>query len=85
MLNTVLDGRRNLPAVLRDISSIGAKVCTSQALQQDIAVVLDLPDLPPLKASVRWTHGTESGVAFETPLPMPMIAHWIDGRIKVSA
>lgn len=75
---------RKLPAVLYDISSIGAKVRTYRALRDDLAVVLELPDLPSLRASVRWTHGLEAGVAFEKPIPIQAMADWIDGRIKVS-
>lgn len=77
-------GGRNLPAVLCDISSIGARVRTSRALQDNLAVILDLPDLPSLRAYVQWTHGGESGVAFEKPISMQMMASWIDGRMKVS-
>lgn len=81
----VRTGGRNFPALLCDISSIGAKLRTSRALEDKRAVVLDLPDLPSLRGYVQWTHGIESGVAFEKPIPMQLMARWIDGRIKVSA
>lgn len=77
-------GGRKYPAVLCDISNIGAKVRTSRELQEDVAVILDLPDLPSQRAYVRWAEGLEAGVVFEKPIPMQAMAEWIDGRIKVS-
>ena len=75
---------RNVQAVLRDISSTGARITTSRPLEVDTRVWVRLPDLPELRANVRWTDGTESGLAFEPPFPMQVIGEWIDGRLRVS-
>lgn len=80
----LLTGGRNLPAFLCDISSSGAKVRTFRALRDERAAVLNLPDLPSLKAYVRWTDGFDSGLTFQTPIPMQVLADWISGRMKVS-
>ena len=78
-------GGRMLAAVLRDISSMGARVTTSRSLEVGTLAIIRLPDLPELKAHVRWTECSESGLVFETPIPMQVISEWIDGRIRVSA
>lgn len=78
------DGR-NIPAELCDISSFGAKIRTKKELAPDRPVVVELPDLPSIAAFVRWSDGGESGLVFATPIPMQVIGHWIDGRLRVGA
>jgi hypothetical protein len=73
-----------IQAVLQDISSIGARVTTSRQLEVGAAASIRLPDLPELRASVRWTESSNSGLVFETPIPMEIIGQWIDGRLRVS-
>jgi len=78
------DGRA-IAAELCDISSFGAKVRTKRELKPDRPALIDIPDLPSIRAYVRWSDGFESGLAFATPLPMQVIGHWIDRRLRVSA
>ena len=70
---------------LRDISASGAKVRTGRIKSLEGSIVLTLPDLPPMKAFVRWTDGEYAGLSFATPLPIQIIAGWLDERIRVSA
>ncbi len=78
-------GGRVFQAVLKDISSLGAKVTTSRPLQIGERGSIRFPDLPELRAYVRWSDGPESGLVFETPIPMHDIAHWVEGRLRVTA
>jgi hypothetical protein len=78
-------GGRTCRADVCDISSLGARVRTRSALKEGDRAVVAFADMPPLNAYVRWSDGTESGLIFETPIPMPIIAHWIDGRLALSA
>lgn len=79
-----IDGR-NVQAVLRDISSMGARITTSRSLRVGAAALTRFPGLPEIRASVRWTEGSESGLVFETPIPVHVMGEWIDGRLRVSA
>lgn len=76
---------RSYPVRLTDIGPSGAKLSIGTIKHLGPAVVLNLPDLPPLKAFVRWNSGDEIGIAFQTPLPIQIIAEWIDGRVRVIA
>lgn len=77
-------GGRNYPGELRDVSAIGARVRTSRAIQLGPSVMITLPDLPTIKAFVRWNRESELGLAFEAPLPIQLIAEWMNGRLNVS-
>jgi hypothetical protein len=71
---------------LRDIGAFGAKIRTSHAIKCfGPSVMLVLPDLPPIKAFVRWTADDEMGLAFQSALPIQIIAAWVDSRIRISA
>jgi hypothetical protein len=78
-------GGRTLRASLCDISSMGARVRTSRPLPVGGAALIRFPDMPEMRAFIRWTAETESGVIFETPIPMSVIAAWIDARMRVIA
>ena len=82
---SVRAGGRTRRAVVCDISSLGARVRTDLALGAGDRVVVELTDLPSINAYVRWSDGEESGLVFETPIPMQIIAHWIEGRTRVLA
>ena len=77
-------GGKTYSGELRDISASGARIRTTKPVSSDHSITLDLPDLPPLKAYVRWTDETEVGVVFETPIPIQIIAKWLDGRVLVA-
>jgi len=76
---------RIIQGMLRDISCTGARVTTLRPLQIGERASVKFPDLPEVTAYVRWTECFESGLVFETPIPMQVIAQWIDGRVRVTA
>jgi len=78
-------GGRIYRAAVCDISSMGARIKTNSELKPGDRAIVTLSDLPSLESYVRWSDGNEAGLAFETPIPMQIIAHWIDGRISLSA
>ena len=78
-------GGRMVAAVLQDISSMGARVSSSRSLEVGSRAIVRLPDLPELSAHVRWSECSQAGLVFETPIPMQVIAEWLDGRLRVSA
>lgn len=69
---------RSLHGELRDISSMGARIKMSCPLRVGEAAFVTLPDLPELRSYVRWTDERECGLMFETPIPMQVIANWIE-------
>jgi hypothetical protein len=73
-------GGRVFRATVRDISSLGARVTAGAKLRAGDRTIVELTDLPAIRAYVRWTDEPELGLAFETPIPMQLIAHWIEGR-----
>ena len=82
---TLRTGGRICRATVCDISSLGARIRTRSALTEGDRAIISFADLPSLKAFVRWSDGEESGLVFETPIPMQIIAHWIEGRVGLSA
>ena len=82
---TLRSGGRVCRARVCDISSLGARVRTTAPLRAGDRAVLAFADLPSLNAFVRWSDGGEFGLVFEAPIPMQIIAHWIDGRVRLSA
>jgi hypothetical protein len=82
---SVRTGGRACRAVVYDISSLGARVRTRFALTAGARAVVEFTDLPPINAYVRWSDGEQSGLIFETPIPMQIIAHWIEGQTRVAA
>lgn len=78
------DGRK-YAVKLSDIGPSGARLHIGKISSLGPSVILTLPDLPPLKAFVRWNGGNELGLAFQTPLPIQIIAEWIDSRIRILA
>src|SRR5690348_14578355 len=74
----VRSGGRAIAAELCDISSFGARLRTRRELKPDRPAVIEIPDLPSIRAFVRWSDGCESGMVFATPIPMQVIGHWID-------
>ena len=81
---TLRSGGRTCRAEVCDISSLGARVRTGRPLKAGDRAIIALADLPSLNGFVRWSDGDESGLVFETPIPMQIIAHWIGGRARVS-
>jgi hypothetical protein len=76
---------RKVQAELADISSMGARVTTSRSLEVGTLAFIAFPDLPEIRAYVRWTEERESGLVFEPPIPMQVIGQWLDGRLRATA
>lgn len=76
---------RVIRAEVQDISSLGARVRASGDLAVDERTIVELADLPSIHAYVRWVDGEEAGLSFETPIPMQIIATWVEGRTRVAA
>ena len=76
---------RTCRAVVCDISSLGARLRTDSSLTKGDRAVVQFTGLPPISAYVRWTDGEESGLIFKTPVPMQIIAHWIEERTRIAA
>ena len=79
-------GGHTFSAKLVDISTSGAKILTARPIEAGGTAVLALPKLPSLRAFIRWTHGQDTGLTFETPMPIQVIAHWLTEHpfVKVS-
>lgn len=75
-------GGRTCSAELRDISASGARVRTARPIVVGPSITLDLPGLPPLKAYSRWACENELGLVFDSPIPIQIIAEWLDGRLR---
>ena len=82
---TLRTGGHTRRASVCDISSVGARVRTRSSLAPGDKAMVTLDDLPAISAYVRWTDGQQAGLSFETPIPMQIIACWVDGRIRLSA
>lgn len=78
-------GGRNIPSTLRDISSMGARITTPKPLEVGGVALVSFPGLPEVRAYVRWVEDCESGLVFESPIPMQIIAQWVDSRPRESA
>ena len=76
-------GGRTYAAELRDISASGARIRIRKRATLGASVLLSLPNMPPVKAFVKWAVEDELGLAFETPLPIPIIADWLNDRVNV--
>jgi hypothetical protein len=76
---------RVLRASVRDISSLGARVVADTQLQCGDRTIIEFPDLPAISGYVRWAEGQVAGLAFETPIPLQIIAHWLQARLKAAA
>jgi hypothetical protein len=65
---------------LRDLSTSGAKVRTRLPIGPGRTAILSLPDLPRLKSYVRWSQHLDLGLVFETPIPVHILASWLEDR-----
>jgi hypothetical protein len=64
---------------------MGVRVRTASPLARGDRAIVALADLPSLDAFVRWTSGDEAGLVFEAPIPMQVIAPWIEGRVRLAS
>jgi hypothetical protein len=73
-------GKRQYAGYLHNISLGGAKLRTITPIGRLGNVILRLPDLPPLKCTLRWTNAYNAGVSFELPLTRAMLKEWTEAR-----
>lgn len=78
-------GGRVHRATIHDISSLGARLRAEAGLQAGDRAIVELAGLPSIQAYVRWADGDEAGLAFETPIPMQIIAHWLEDGVRLTA
>lgn len=81
---TLRTGGRTFGAELCDISPTGVKIRTRKPLSPSSPALLTIPDLPVMRGFVCWNEGQVSGVMFEQPLPIPVIAKWVSERRRVN-
>jgi hypothetical protein len=81
---TLRTGGQTSRALVCDISSFGTRLKTGAVVAPGARAVVDFPGLPSVNAFVRWNDGQESGLVFETPIPIQIIAQWIGGRIRLA-
>jgi hypothetical protein len=82
---TVRTGGKCCLGTLSNISATGARVQLARPTQVSSTAMITLPDVPPLRAFVRWQDGRELGLAFEMPLPIEVIAGWLNGRVGLAS
>ena len=78
-------GKRQYAGYIQNISRGGAKLRTISAIRKVGTVMLQLPDLPPLRCRLRWTDAYHAGVMFEIPLSMTDFRYWAENRSSASA
>ena len=66
-----------------DISAMGARVQLGRLIKVGPTAIITLPGFLALRAFARWQEDREVGLAFETPLPIALIASWIDEQVCV--
>lgn len=69
-------GVRVHPVTVCDISQGGLKFRAIESTAAGQKLVFRIAGLPPLAGSVRWRDASYAGIAFETPLPLAVLAQW---------
>jgi len=72
-------------AELCDISTSGAKIRTKRPIAPGPSAFLTLPGMPTIKAHVRWVQEDEMGLSFEAPIPIQIIAGWLNDGVHLSS
>jgi len=75
-------GGRTCRATVADISSFGARICAGSELVTGTRAVFELPDLPSINAHVRWSANADCGLLFDSPIPIQIIADWLERRVQ---
>ncbi len=65
---------------LGNISQGGARIDAQRPFSADGPLVLTVPDLPPLRGSIRWRDGATAGVSFDEEIPFSVLAEWLEQR-----
>lgn len=69
-------GNRQYAGYIHNISPAGAKLRTISSIRKLGAVILKLPDLPPIRCQLRWSDGYNAGVAFERTFARDEFSMW---------
>lgn len=77
---TARSGARLFAVRLGNISQRGAKILSSVPMPAAASIVLGLPGLPPIHATVRWSSGNEAGLCFNASLSFTALARWVEAR-----
>lgn len=73
-------GNRQYAAYLDNASDGGVKVSTGSRIIPAEKVVVQIPDLPPIKGELRWARDREAGVAFPLVEGRNLIGEWLERR-----
>lgn len=73
-------GTRQYAGYIHNISQGGAKLRTISPIRKVGAVILRLPDLPPLRCRLCWMDAYNAGVAFEIALSPAELKRWAQSR-----
>ncbi|WP_344708309.1 PilZ domain-containing protein [Sphingomonas humi] len=73
-------GNRQYAAWLDNASDGGVKLSTACAIKPAERVILQIPDMPPLKGELRWVAEREAGVAFPLLDGYAPIGDWLKRR-----
>ena len=76
-------GNRQYAAYLDNASEGGVKLSTGSRIVPADKVIVQIPDLPPLKGELRWSSEREAGVAFPLVDGLGSIAQWLQRRSAV--
>jgi hypothetical protein len=76
-------GNRQYAAYLDNASEGGVKLSTGSRIVPADKVIVQIPDLPPLKGELRWSSGREAGVAFPLVDGLGSISQWLERRSAV--
>ncbi len=73
-------GNRQYAAYLDNASDGGVKLRTGCAIVPAERVIVQIPDLPPIKGELRWVSGREAGVAFPLVDGLAPLSEWLERR-----
>jgi hypothetical protein len=76
-------GNRQYAAYLDDASDGGVKVSTSSRIFPAARVIVQIPDLPPIRGELRWVGDREAGVAFPMVEGRTLLGEWLERRAPV--
>ncbi|NJC05200.1 hypothetical protein GGQ97_000993 [Sphingomonas kaistensis] len=78
-------GNRQYAAYLDNASDGGVKVSTGSRIVPAGKVIVQIPDLPPLRGELRWASEREAGVAFPLVDGYSPITDWLARRASSDA
>jgi hypothetical protein len=74
-------GNRVYAGYIHNISPAGAKLRTITPIRGAGAVILTLPDLPPIRCRLRWSDGNNAGVEFARTVAALEFSEWVGARL----